>query len=126
MYGDQRGAAFADYDADGRLDLAISQNGEATRLYHNRGALPGLRVRTAGPASNPDGIGVQLRVVYGERMGPVREVQAGAGYWSQNGASQVMGLSGLPTAVWARWPTGTVTKVAVPAGAHAVTVTLVP
>ena len=32
-------------------------------------------------------------------MGPVREVSAGSGYWSQNGAVQVFGLSGVPTAV---------------------------
>ncbi len=121
VYGDQRGAAFADYDEDGRIDLAISQNGQATKLLHNTGAKPGLRVRIAGSPANPDGIGVQLRVVYGERMGPVREVQAGTGYWSQNGATQVLGLSGTPTAVWARWPAGTVTKVAVPAGAREVT-----
>ena len=92
MYGDQRGAAYADFDGDGRLDLVVSQNGAATRLFHNRGAKPGLRVRLEGPASNPDAIGAQVRVVYGERMGPVREIQAGSGYWSQNGAVQVFGL----------------------------------
>ncbi len=27
VYGDQRGAGYADYDGDGRLDLAVSQNG---------------------------------------------------------------------------------------------------
>lgn len=126
VYGDQRGTAFADYDGDGRLDLAISQNGSTTKLFHNTGAKPGLRVRVAGLPSNPDGIGVQLRVVYGDRMGPVREVQAGTGYWSQNGAVQVMGLSGVPTAIWARWPAGTVTKVTVPAGAREVTVQPAP
>src|SRR5438132_3083246 len=56
VYGDQRGAAYADYDGDGRLDLAVSQNGAETRLFHNRGAKPGLRVRVVGPASNPDAI----------------------------------------------------------------------
>jgi len=126
VYGDQRGAAFADYDGDGRLDIAVSQNGQATKLLHNTGAKPGLRVRVAGPPSNPDGIGVQVRVVYGDRLGPVRAVQAGSGYWSQNGATQVMGLDGTPTAVWAKWPAGAVTKVTVPAGAREVTVRAVP
>src|SRR5581483_11968067 len=93
VYGDQRGAAYADYDGDGRLDLAVSQNGAATRLFHNKTAKPGLRVRVQGPATNPDGVGTQLRVVYGDRMGPVREIEAGSGYWSQNGATQVFGLS---------------------------------
>jgi hypothetical protein len=123
VYGDQRGAAYADYNGDGRLDLAITQNGAATRLFTNRLAKPGLRVRVNGGASNPDGVGTQLRVMYGDRMGPVREVQAGAGYWSQNGAVQVFGLSDVPTAVWVRWPGGSMSQVPVPKGAREIVVT---
>jgi hypothetical protein len=122
VYGDQRGAAYADYDGDGRLDLAVSQNGAATRLFHNRGAKPGLRVRVQGSPSNPDGVGAQMRIVYQDHMGPVREIQAGSGYWSQNGAVQVFGLAATPTAVWVRWPGGAVSRVPVPAGAREVVV----
>ncbi len=122
VYGDQRGAAYADFDHDGRLDLVVSQNGSTTRLFHNRGAKPGLRVRVVGPASNPDALGAQVRVVYGDRMGPVREIQAGSGYWSQNGATQVFGLSGTPTEIWVRWPGGGEKRTAVPAGAKEVTI----
>ena len=122
VYGDQRGAAYADFNGDGRLDLAVSQNGDSTRLFTNRGAAPGLRVRVKGPASNPDGVGVQVRLVYGTRMGPVREVQAGAGYWSQNGAVQVFGKAGEPTAVWVRWPGGATATVPVTVGAREVVV----
>jgi enediyne biosynthesis protein E4 len=106
VYGEQRGAAYADFDGDGRLDLAVSQNGAATRLFHNTGAAPGLRVRLIGPPGNPAAIGAQLRLRYGDRAGPVREVQAGSGYWSQNGAVQVLGRAGEPTALWLRWPGG--------------------
>lgn len=122
VYGDQRGAAYSDYDGDGRLDLAVSQNGAATRLFHNRGAKPGLRVRVQGSPSNPDGVGAQVRVVYPDRMGPAREIQAGSGYWSQNGAVQVLGLAATPTAVWVRWPGGAETRTPVPAGAREVVV----
>jgi hypothetical protein len=123
VYGDQRGAAYADYDADGRLDLVISQNAAATRLLHNVSAKPGLRVRVRGPAANPDAIGAQLRLVYGTRLGPVREIAAGSGYWSENGAVQVFGLSESPTHVLVRWPGGAETRVPVASGAREIVVT---
>ena len=106
VYGEQRGAAYADLDGDGRLDLAVSQNGAPTKLFRNVGATPGIRVRLVGPPTNPSGVGAQMRLRYGDRSGPVREVQAGSGYWSQNGAVQVLGGAGEPTALWVRWSGG--------------------
>jgi hypothetical protein len=106
VYGEQRGAAYADPDGDGRLDLAVSQNGAPTRLFRNAGAVPGLRVRLVGLPGNPSGVGAQMRLRYADRDGPVREVQAGSGYWSQNGAVQVLGRAAEPTALWVRWPGG--------------------
>src|SRR5204862_59219 len=60
VYGDQRGAALADYDGDGRIDLVVSQNGAETKLYHNERARPGLRVRLMDGPLNPHGIGAVL------------------------------------------------------------------
>ena len=62
-------------------------------------AAPGLRVRLVGPAANPDAVGAQLRVEFADGVGPVREVQAGSGYWSQQGAVQVIGTPRPPVAV---------------------------
>jgi len=122
VYGEQRGAAYADFDRDGRLDLAISQNGDSTRLFHNVGAQPGLRVRLIGPPGNRSAIGAQMRLRYGDRNGPVREVQAGSGYWSENGAIQVLGRAGEPTALWIRWPGGRAQVVPLTSGQAEVTV----
>jgi hypothetical protein len=124
VYGDQRGAAYGDFDRDGRLDLAVSQNAALTRLLRNRGAKPGLRVRLSGPPTNPDGVGAQLRIIYGDgREGPVREVHAGSGYWSQDGAVQVFGLWGAPSAVRVRWAgSGSETRLPIPPGAREVSV----
>jgi enediyne biosynthesis protein E4 len=122
-YGDQRGLALSDYDGDGRLDLALAQNGDATRLFRNAAAAPGLRVRLVGPAANPDAVGAQLRLEFAEGLGPVREVQAGSGYWSQQGAVQVLGAPRPAVAVRVRWPDGHTTRTPVPPGARELRVT---
>jgi hypothetical protein len=107
VYGEQRGAAAADFDQDGRMDLVVSQNGGATRLFRNRLAQPGHRVRLQGPPENRDGVGAQLRWVYrGGRRGPVRELQAGSGYLSQNSLATVMTGAEEAEALWIRWPGG--------------------
>jgi len=107
VHGEQRGAALADFNHDGRVDLAVSQNNSATKLYVNQRGRQGIRVALSGPPANPDAVGAQLRVQYaGGRAGTLRTVQAGSGYWSQDGAAQVLGLAQAPVALWIRWPGG--------------------
>jgi hypothetical protein len=88
VYGEQRGCAATDFDHDGRLDLVVTQNAGPTRLFRNRGARAGARVivkKENGEAL----IGSRIRVTHagGEIH---REVQAGSGYWSLNGAAQIV------------------------------------
>lgn len=122
VYGDQRGAAVCDYDGDGRVDLAVTQNGAATRLFHNLGAKPGLRVRLRGPAGNPDGIGAVIRLRFAARWGAARQVHAGAGYWSSDSVVEVLGMPASPIQIQVRWPGGNPTTGDVPAGARGVIV----
>ncbi len=122
VYGEQRGTAVADFNGDGRVDLVVAQNAAETRLFKNVRGQPGLRVRLKGPAGNPWGIGVQVRVTQGDRLGPVREVHGGSGYWSQDSAVPVLGNVPPAKQLWVRWPGGRSFLVDIPAGAAEVQV----
>jgi enediyne biosynthesis protein E4 len=114
IYGEQRGTAAADFDHDGRTDLVVAQNGAATKLYRNTRARPGLRLELVGPPGNPDAIGAVARVKFGEEWGPAREIHAGSGWWSQDGAVPVLAVPRPATAVWIRWPDGRTSERMVP------------
>jgi hypothetical protein len=117
IYGEQRGAAAADFNEDGRLDLAVAQNGNATVVLENIGAKPGLRVRLQGPPGNSLGIGSVLRVRAGDQPGAAREIHAGSGYWSQDSAVAVLAARGPAAQLEIRWPGGGKTVTPIPADA---------
>lgn len=122
VYGEQRGAALCDFDGDGRVDLAVTQNAAETKLYRNVGARPGLRVRLTGPPGNPTGVGAVIRLGSGTVQGSAREIHAGSGYWSQDSAVQVFASPQGAAQISVRWPGSKLVNGNVPAGAREITV----
>lgn len=115
LEGEQRAAAVADFNHDGRIDLAVAQNHGPTRLFVNQRAKPGLRVKLVGPPANPRALGARLRLTYsGGVSGPVRTVQAGSGAGSSDAPVQVLGWKTAPRALWIRWPDGVEQTIPVP------------
>ena len=105
-----RGAAYADFDGDGDLDVVITANGGAPRLLRNDTAAGGLlRVRLIGTAANRDGVGARVEVTAGGRT-RWRRVRTGSSYASQSELPVTFGLGGAPRvdAVRVIWPAGRV------------------
>ena len=108
IYGEQRGSAVADFDGDGRTDLVVAQHGGPARLFRNARGIPGVRVKVHGPKENPTAVGASVRLKFGERFGPVREIHAGSGFWSQDSATLILATPVEPTLLQVKWPGGTV------------------
>jgi hypothetical protein len=105
-----RGAAYADYDGDGDLDLALTSNNGPAYLLRNDGGNRNkwLRVRTVGTKSNRDGIGARVTVTLPDGRKPWQVVKTGSSYLSQSEMPLTFGLAqhGKATRVEVAWPSG--------------------
>ncbi len=103
-----RGAAYADFDHDGDLDLLISNNQGPARLLRNEGgnANRWLTVRLEGTKSNRDGIGAVVRVESASGKQTLT-VHGGSSYCSQSDLALTFGLGQDPqAAIEIQWPSG--------------------
>jgi hypothetical protein len=104
-----RGAAYADYDLDGDLDLLICSNHGPARLLRNDATPAGrhwLRLELRGVKSNRSAIGAVARVdsAGGRQWSMVR---SGVGYCSQSELSLTFGLGpDAEASVEIEWPGG--------------------
>jgi hypothetical protein len=110
-----RGAAYADYDNDGDLDILVTVNNGPARLFRNDGGNRNhvLRVQTVGTRSNRDGIGARVEVSLKSGRRPWQIVKTGSSYASQSELPVTFGLgaaSGVD-AVRITWPSGSVETV---------------
>ena len=110
-----RGAAYADVDRDGDLDVLMTVNNGPARLLRNDGASANnvLRVRTAGVTSNRDGIGARVEVTLPGGGTSWQRVKTGSSYASQSELALTFGLGAAAEAEAVRvtWPSGQVDTV---------------
>jgi len=113
-----RGAAYADVDRDGDLDLAITQAGGRAVLYRNEQALGHhwLRVRLVGAGANSAAIGARIELRAGDGV-QRREVQPSRGYLSQVELPVTFGLGGAAAvdSLTVHWPSGGTSELRRPA-----------
>ncbi len=104
-----RGACFADYDNDGKMDAFLVNLGAKGTLVHNVSTNTGhwVAIKLKGTKSNRDGIGARVEV-YAAGKRYMEERVAESGYLSQNDDRLHFGLGAATTVekLVVHWPSG--------------------
>lgn len=124
-----RGAAYADINNDGRLDIVMTTNGGPAALFRNDAA-PGapanhsLRIKLIGTKSNRDGIGATIKTTAGSEA-QTQMLRSGSSYLSASELALTFGLGQRTKAdaVEIRWPSGQVDRLTNVNAGQTITVT---
>jgi len=121
-----RGAAYADVDNDGFLDVLVTTNAGPALLFHNEGGTNhSLRLRLVGTKSNRDGIGAVVRVTSNNgKDAQSKMLRSGSSYLSQSELVLTFGLAtqSKADAVEVQWPSGQIDKLSNVSGGQTITV----
>jgi len=123
-----RGAAYADINNDGRLDLLLSTNGGPAYLFRNEAqggaANRSVRLKLVGTRSNKDGIGAIARLSAGGDT-QTQMLRSGSSYLSSSELILTFGLGLRDKAdtIEIRWPSGQIDRLSNVATGQTITVT---
>ncbi len=93
-----RGAAFGDYDRDGKVDAVVVQRGEKAQLLHNESPAGNyLTVKVVGAEKNKFGIGAKVRVT-ANGVTATRQIVCGSSYLANDMLAAHFGLDDATTA----------------------------
>ncbi|HEV2351582.1 MAG TPA: CRTAC1 family protein [Terriglobia bacterium] len=108
-----RGAALADFDNDGDLDILVNNNGQPPQLLRNDGGNKNhwLEIFLVGTKSNRDGVGARVKVVAGN-LTLYDQRKGGMSYQSAQDPRLHFGLGKEETieSVTIQWPSGMATN----------------
>jgi hypothetical protein len=104
-----RGAAFADFDNGGNVDIVVANVGDPPLLLRNGGGSGNhfINFKLVGTKSNRDGMGARIKLTAGG-ISQIREIAGGGSYLSQSDLRAHFGLGRSIKAdtVEVTWPSG--------------------
>jgi enediyne biosynthesis protein E4 len=104
-----RGSAYADIDGDGDLDVVMTDNGGAARLFRNDGGSKNhwIRLRLLGRTSNTEALGARVTLNAGDLV-ENRQLFPAKGYLSSVELPLTFGLGSrdLADSITITWPSG--------------------
>ena len=114
LLSSSRGAAFADYNNDGAVEIAINNMNERAYLFRNQSANGShwIGIQAVGRQSNRSAIGTRVEVRTGDRR-QIDEVRSGGSYISQHDLRLHFGLGAYRVVdeIVLRWPSGHVDRI---------------
>lgn len=131
-----RGAAWADYDGDGFLDLFVTNGEDGTDfisgpqfLFHNEGnANRWLEIKLVGTVSNRQALGTKVTIKTGSTI-QYRELNGSDGHYLSQGAAPLhfgLGQISVVDQITIKWPSGVTNTLNNVAGGQLITVTETP
>jgi hypothetical protein len=119
-----RGAAYADFDNDGDLDVLVTTNAGPAKLFRNDGGTNhSLRVRLVGTKSNRDGIGAVVKATSNGETQTLM-MRSGSSYLSASELVLTFGLGQRTTVdhFEIKWPSGQIDQISNLAAGQTVTI----
>lgn len=105
-----RGAAFGDFDGDGRVDTVITRLNDRAELLHNTSPEPNhwLALRLRGHRSNRDAIGARVQVIGASGLEQWNRVTTSTGFACSSDKTVFFGLGTdtMVKLVRIQWPSG--------------------
>jgi hypothetical protein len=105
-----RGAAFGDFDLDGRVDVVVTRIGEPAELLRNSSSAGNhwIALRLRGSASNRQGIGAMAHVIGASGHAQWNRARTATGYASSSDPAVFFGMGRDATAkkIEIYWPSG--------------------
>jgi hypothetical protein len=107
-----RGAAFADFDRDGKIDVVVTALNGPAKLFHNVSLPTGhwLSLKLVGKRSNRDGLGAKVHVTLPDGRHLYNHATTSVGYASSSEPLIRFGLGSSERAarIEIQWPSGKV------------------
>ena len=103
VFGESQVSMASNFNGDGSVDIATTQNNDSIKLYFNQIAHPCIRVISKGKNSNHLCVVATIILESDGVKGPKREISIGGWYLSQDSLTQIFPTNDKEAKFHVKW-----------------------